>query len=59
MTARTPNPLAVPIQVERQPRVAPTPTTMMTISIASTAEARKVVMRTVIGLLLARVSNPR
>src|SRR6266853_4844504 len=45
-TASTPKPDAAPINVERQPRVAPTPTTMVTISIASTAEARKVVIRT-------------
>jgi hypothetical protein len=34
------------MMVERHPRVAPTPTTIVTISIASTAEARNVVMRT-------------
>src|SRR4029077_1531672 len=48
-TASTPNPAALPIHVERQPRVAPTPTTMVTISIASTPAARKVAIRTAIG----------
>src|SRR3989442_15145779 len=45
-TVSTANPATAPMSVERHPRVAPTPTTMVTISIASTAEARKVVMRT-------------
>src|SRR2546425_8384000 len=45
-TVSTANPATAPMSVERHPRVAPTPTTMVTISIASTADARKVVMRT-------------
>jgi hypothetical protein len=45
-TASTANPLRDPMIVERQPLVAPTPTTMVAISIASTAEARNVVIRT-------------
>jgi hypothetical protein len=45
-TASTANPEAAPMTVERQPRVAPTPTTMVTISITSTAEAKNVVTST-------------
>jgi hypothetical protein len=40
------NPEKAPKIVDRHPRVAPTPTTIATISTASTAEARKVVITT-------------
>ena len=46
ITASTANPAAAPSSVERQPRVVPTPTTIVTISIASTAEARNAVIST-------------
>jgi hypothetical protein len=39
-------PAPAPSQVERQPRTLPTPTTMMTISMTSTAAARNVVTKT-------------
>src|SRR5207245_7924807 len=54
-TASTPKPEAAPISVERQPRVAPTPITIVTISIASTAEARKVVIRTATTPVIVRL----
>jgi hypothetical protein len=46
ITASRRKPADAPISVERQPRVAPTPTTMVTISMASTADARNVMIRT-------------
>ena len=44
--ARTMKPETVPVSVARQPRVIPTPTTIVTISMASTVEARNVVTST-------------
>jgi hypothetical protein len=45
-TASTASPAPPPSQVDRQPRTLPTPTTMITISMTSTAAARKVVTKT-------------
>jgi hypothetical protein len=45
-TARTARPAAAPSHVDRHPRTVPTPTTMITISMTSTAAARNVVTKT-------------
>src|SRR6266511_2969956 len=50
-TARMLRPAAAPSQVERHPRTLPTPTTMITISMTSTAAARNVVTNTDEGLI--------
>ena len=47
MPIRRTNPAAVPMSVERHPRTDPTPTTMSTISMTSTAAARPVVVTVV------------
>jgi hypothetical protein len=44
--ASTPKPAPAPSQVDRHPRTLPTPTTMITISMTSTAAARKAVTNT-------------
>jgi hypothetical protein len=50
--ARMTRPEAAPIKVDRQPRMVPTPTTMITISMISTAAARNVMVKTA-GLVMA------
>src|SRR5690242_511250 len=56
--ATTARPAPVPSRVDRQPRTAPTPTTMITISMISTAAARNVVVKTP-GMIMATSLPPR
>jgi hypothetical protein len=49
--------VAAPSQVDRQPRTVPTPTTMITISMTSTAAVRNVVTKIEEWLTLRRRSR--
>src|SRR6267378_8462561 len=44
-------PAPAPSKVDRQPRIAPTPTTVITISMISTAEARNEVAKTDVSIM--------
>src|SRR5256885_15822435 len=44
-------PAPAPSKVDRQPRIAPTPTTVITISVISTAEARNEVAKTDVSIM--------